>query len=100
KRMGLRQIDLLVLRPSLDLGKLAGEYEPMIRGPLKLISRVLGGRSNSPEWLSMLLFEEGFITRLIETGYKDRRDQRDRISKFLDRTVEDDERAEASRLAG
>src|SRR5690606_5993365 len=53
KRMGLRQIDLLVLRPSLDLGKLAGEYEPMIRGPLKLISRILGGRSNSPDWLSM-----------------------------------------------
>lgn len=100
KRMGLRQIDLLVLRPSLDLGKLAGEYEPMIRGPLKLISRILGGRSNSPDWLSMLLFEEGYISRLIETGYKDSKDQRDRIAKFLDRSAADEQRVEAGRLAG
>jgi NTE family protein len=100
KRLGLRQIELLVLRPSIDLGKLAGEFEPLIRGPLKLISRILGGSSISPDWLSMLLFEEGFISRLIDTGYKDGRDQRDRIAKFLDRSTEDDARVEASRLTG
>jgi NTE family protein len=100
KRLGLRQIELLVLRPSIDLGKLAGEFEPLIRGPLKLISRILGGSSISPDWLSMLLFEEGFISRLIDTGYKDGRDQRDRIAKFLDRSTEDDVRVEASRLTG
>jgi NTE family protein len=82
------------------LGKLAGEFEPLIRGPLKLISRILGGSSISPDWLSMLLFEEGFISRLIDTGYKDGRDQRDRIAKFLDRSTEDDARVEASRLTG
>lgn len=88
KRLSLRPIKLLVLRPSRDLGKLAGEFEPTITGPIKLISRLLGTKSNSPDWLSMLLFEEGYVRNLIETGYNDGHRHRERIADFFDESEE------------
>ena len=100
KRMGLRPIELLVLRPSRDLGQLAGEFEPTITGPLKLISRILGTKSKSPDWLSMLLFEEGYIKRLVEIGYHDGHVHRDRIAAFLNLAMEEDVHAEERRRAG
>lgn len=85
KRLGLRPVELLVLRPSRDLGKLAGEYEAKISGALGLITRAIGpGSSKSPDWLSMLLFDQQYISRLIEIGYDDAKDQHDAIEKFYD----------------
>ncbi len=83
KRLSLRPIKLLVLRPSRDLGKLAGEYQSSVTGPMKLIARLLGARTNSPDWLSMLLFEEPYVRKLVETGYNDGHAQRDRIEDFF-----------------
>ncbi len=84
KRLGLRPIDLLVLRPSVDLGKMAGEYESKVTGVLGLISRSMGAaRSKSPDWLSMLLFEPDYVSRLIEIGYQDAHDQRDQLDRFF-----------------
>lgn len=84
KRMGLKPIELLVLRPSVDLGKLAAEYESKISGALGLITRAMGtGSSKSPDWLSMLLFDQQYIQRLIEIGYEDARNQYDEIARFL-----------------
>lgn len=84
KRNGLRPTRLLLLRPSKDLGKLAAEYEVPLRGVLGLVTRGLGtGETRSPDWLSMLLFEEAYLTRLIEIGYNDARRQRDRVEAFL-----------------
>ncbi|MEZ4696115.1 MAG: patatin-like phospholipase family protein [Rhodothermales bacterium] len=83
KRLGLRPVELLVLRPSVDLGRLASEFETTVTGPLALFSRLFG-RSKSPDWLSMLLFENQYVTRLIEVGYTDAREQHDRIEGFLE----------------
>ncbi|MBT8400046.1 MAG: patatin, partial [Rhodothermia bacterium] len=84
KRLGLRPIDLLVLRPSVDLGKMAGEYESKVTGVLGLISRSMGAaRSKSPDWLSMLLFEPDYVSRLIEIGYQDAHDQRAQLERFF-----------------
>lgn len=88
KRMGLRPVELLVLRPSQDLGKLAGEYEAKISGALGLLTKAMGpGSSKSPDWLSMLLFDQQYITRLIEIGYEDAKRQHDEIEKFFDDDV-------------
>jgi NTE family protein len=85
KRNGMRPIDLLVLRPSTDLGKLSGEYEKELVGILKIIAHGLGSKdTKSPDWLSMILFEPAYASRLMEIGYNDGRNQRDKIARFFD----------------
>jgi len=65
RRKKLRPIDLMVIRPSRDLGKLSGEYQADLEGILKLISKGLGSRdTKSPDWLSMILSEPDYITML------------------------------------
>lgn len=96
-RMGLRPVDLLLLRPSVDLGKLAREYEPTLPTTLEAISRLLGtGQTRSPDWLSMLLFEPDYISRLIDIGYEDARRQHHRIAAFFN---PDEEMTPAVRIA-
>lgn len=83
-RHGLRPVRLLLLRPSVDLGKLAGDYEWTLPSTLALFSKVLGtGETRSPDWLSMLLFEHNYVSRLIDIGYEDARRQHDRIERFF-----------------
>ncbi len=85
KRHGMRPTALLEVRPSVDIGRLAGEYEATIPAALRFITRGLGtDETRSPDWLSMLLFEKPFIARLIEIGYADARRQHDEIEAFLD----------------
>lgn len=85
ERMGLRPINLLLLRPSVDLGKLSRNYEATLPSSLEIFSRVLGtGETRSPDWLSMLLFERDYITRLVDIGYEDARHQHNVIEAFFD----------------
>jgi NTE family protein len=72
ERDGLKPIELLVLRPSIDLGKLAGEYERFLPSKLKLLVRALGVKeTESPDFVSLLMFEPSFTKRLIELGEAD-----------------------------
>lgn len=85
KRMGMRPIDLLVLRPSVDLGRLSGEFQTELVGLLKLLAHGLGSKdTKSPDWLSMILFEPAYSSRLMEIGYRDARRQREKIVRFFD----------------
>lgn len=84
QRMGLRPVRLLLLRPSVDLGKIAGNYEATLPTSLEIFSRVLGtGETRSPDWLSLLLFERDYISRLIDIGYEDARRQHGEIEAFF-----------------
>ena len=68
----LRPVQLLVLRPSVDLGKLAAEFEPRLPRALRFLSRGLGTReTSSPDFLSLLMFQPDYIRRLIEIGERD-----------------------------
>ena len=72
ERNGLNPIDLLVLRPSVDLGKLAGEYERYLPRKLKLLVRALGAKeTDSPDFVSLLMFEPTYTKRIIEIGEAD-----------------------------
>jgi NTE family protein len=72
ERDGLKPIDLLVLRPSVDLGKLAGQYERYLPRKMKLLVRALGGKeTESPDFLSLLLFEPSYTRRIIDIGEGD-----------------------------
>lgn len=84
KHHGLRPIRLLVIRPSIDIGRLAGEYEADLDGALGVVFSGLEGDSpRTPDWLSMMLFEPNYVTRLLELGYDDARRQRTEIETFL-----------------
>ena len=86
ERGRLRPIDLLVIRPSVDLGALADDYELEIEGAMGgLLSAVQWRDDPQPDWLSMLLFESGYLHRLLEIGYNDARRQHDRIAAFFAR---------------
>lgn len=72
ERGGLRPIDCLVLRPSQDLGRLAAGYEPRLPKVFRFLTRGLGTReTESPDFLSLILFQPDYLTRLIEIGEAD-----------------------------
>jgi NTE family protein len=85
RRNGLRLIDMLVLRPSVDLGKLAREYEPRLPRVFRFLTRGLGTRrTESPDILSLVMFQEDFLRCLIELGEADADAQWNRISRFIE----------------
>jgi NTE family protein len=82
---GMRPIELLQLRPSVDLGRLASAREPSLPGGLRYLTSGLGTEETlSPDWLSVLLFEEEYVARLLEIGYEDGRKQHDAIEQFFE----------------
>ncbi|MFN2443546.1 MAG: patatin, partial [Thermoanaerobaculia bacterium] len=85
EREGMSVVDLLVLRPSVDLGRLAGEYEPKIPPSLRFLLRGLGSEETSrSDFLAMLMFQPDYIRRLLEIGEADGEARMDEISAILD----------------
>lgn len=86
EREGMRIIDLLVLRPSLDLGRIAAEYEPRLPGAFRFATRGLGTReTTSPDLLSVIMFQDDYLKRLIEIGEADAEARAPEIRAFLGR---------------
>lgn len=81
---GLRHVDLLILRPSRDIGRLAREFEIELPPALRFLVRGLGtpGVRNA-DFLSYLLFESEYIRALVELGEADAEANWDRIEGFL-----------------
>jgi NTE family protein len=85
KRDGLRIVDILVVRPSRDLGRIAKEYEPRLPRAFRFMTRGTGTReTRSPDFLSLLMFQDDYISRLIELGESDAAARSDEIGEFLD----------------
>ncbi len=85
ERNGLRTIRLLTLRPSRDLGKLAGEFEPALPKTFRFLTRGLGTRqTSSPDMLSMVMFQEDYVNRLMEIGYGDAQARAEEIRAFIE----------------
>ena len=67
-----RVVKLLTLRPSLDLGRMAQDFEAELPGLFRFLVRGLGTReTESPDMLSFLLFEPGYLARIMEMGERD-----------------------------
>ena len=65
----LRPVDLLVLRPSQDLARLAANYESRLPRGLRFLTRGLGTRESSkPELLSLLMFLPEYLQPLVGIG--------------------------------
>ncbi len=83
-RDGLRLVRLLVLRPSVDLGRLANEFEPHLPKTFRFLTRGLGTRqTTSPDLLSLVLFQPDYIHRLIELGENDAEERAGEIDEFI-----------------
>jgi NTE family protein len=84
QRDGLRQIDLFMLRPSVDLGRLANEYEPELPRAFRFLTRGLGTREmRSNDLLSLLMFQGDYVRRLIELGEADAEAKLPEMRRFL-----------------
>jgi NTE family protein len=82
---GLRHIDLLVLRPSEDLGRLANAYEAQLPRAFRFLTRGLGTReTRSNDMLSLVMFQSDYVKRLIEMGEADAAARLPEIRRFLD----------------
>ena len=80
----LKRVELMVLRPSRDLGELAADVKADLPGILEVIVRGLGTQySRTPDFLSYLLFEETYVKKLMELGYQDTLLRQPEIEQFL-----------------
>lgn len=83
-RMGLRPVELLIVRPTRDLSVIAGEHEARLPGMFRFLMRGLGTReSRTPDSLSMVLFEPEYTSRLLELGRADARARMADLESFL-----------------
>jgi NTE family protein len=84
RRSGLKPIDLLVVRPSQDLGRLANEYEAELPKGFRFLTRGLGTReTRSNDMLSLVMFQNDYVKRLIDLGEADAATRRSEIERFL-----------------
>lgn len=84
KRNGLRHIDLFVVRPSQDLGRLANEYEADLPKAFRFLTRGLGTReTRSNDMLSLVMFQPDYVKRLIDMGESDATARLPELKAFL-----------------
>jgi NTE family protein len=85
QRQGLRPVDILVLRPSEDLGRLASKYEPRLPQAFRYLTRSLGTRETSTsDLLSMLMFQRDYVEQLMAIGERDAAARSEEIKRLVD----------------
>jgi len=88
KREKMRIVDIMVLRPSEDLGRMARRFEPKLPPLFRYLTRGLGTQKTaSPDLISLILFQNDYLKALIELGEKDAIAAGDAIQRFLNRPV-------------
>jgi NTE family protein len=84
QRHDLKQVKLLTLRPSADLGKMASAFEADLPRAFRFLTRGLGTKeTRSPDFLSLVLFQPEYLRSLIELGEKDAEARCHEIEAFL-----------------
>jgi NTE family protein len=84
QRGGLRPIEMLVLQPSVDLGKLAAEYQDQLPRALGFLTRGLGSHeTRSADLLSLLLFHPEYLRKLMDIGERDAEAAGEKLAALL-----------------
>lgn len=81
--MQLRKIDYLWIRPSQDIGAIAGSLYDRLPRIIRYLVSGLGSAKEASELTSYLLFEPEFCGELSRLGREDALSQRESIEKFL-----------------
>jgi NTE family protein len=80
----LRSIPVLALRPSQDLGRLAGDEYHRFPSMLRYFLKGIGVTKDSGfDLLSYLAFEPVYVARVMELGYTDTMARRDEVEAFF-----------------
>lgn len=83
-RRGMRPIELLMVRPSRDLGALANAFEPKLPRGFRFLTRGLGTRqTRSNDLLSLIMFQHDYLEELVSLGRTDALERIDEIVAFL-----------------
>ncbi len=84
KRGELRNVDLLLFRPSHDLGSIANRFEPALPPAFRFMTRGLGTHEASHnDLLSILMFQPDYLKALLDQGYADAQARAEEIAKLL-----------------
>ena len=85
RRDGLRPVELLLFRPSRDLGTLANDYEPQLPRGFRFLTRGLGTRqTRSNDFLSLVMFQPDYLQQLIDLGRADAEKRLDELLAFTE----------------
>ncbi len=81
---GLKPIDLLLVRPSEDLGALAARYEPNLPKGLRFLTRGLTSKDGrGSDLVSLLMFQRDYIEALIDIGEADGEAQAEGMQRIV-----------------
>ena len=84
RRGPMRHVDLLVLRPSGDLGQLANQFETQLPSALRFMTRGLGTKeTRSNDLLSLIMFQPDYVHHLLDLGERDAKARARDIAAFL-----------------
>lgn len=82
--MGMRPVEVMVLRPSRDLGALARKNEFRLPRAFRFFEKGLtNSHAKSSDVLSMVIFEPEFLRELIDLGERDTDARGDEIDAFV-----------------
>ncbi|NOT30159.1 MAG: patatin [Planctomycetes bacterium] len=84
KRENLRPVELLLLRPSRDLGRLANDYEARLPRTFRFLTRGLGTQeTRSNDLISLVMFQADYVKRLLQLGEQDAAERAREIEAFV-----------------
>jgi NTE family protein len=84
RRRGLRHVDLVFIRPSQDIGRLAADFEVRLPRLFRHLLRSAGGReTTNSDLLSLLMFDAAYLKALVEIGEADAEARTDEIQALL-----------------
>ncbi|MBT7950762.1 MAG: patatin [Gammaproteobacteria bacterium] len=85
----LEPVKLLLLRPSRNLGEMANQFEPNLPPAFRFMTRGLGTKeTRSNDLLSMVMFQQDYISELMALGYRDAETRMDEINAFFEEESE------------
>jgi NTE family protein len=85
RRSECREVKLLVVRPSVDLGSVVCEDGVEVPGSLRFLAKRLDlAAARSRNLLSVVMLTHGFIARMLEIGERDGERRSEEVEEFLE----------------